>query len=261
MIVDEEAIEVEKTEPTQTAEPGLEPESPETREKVRLQEAVNGKVARYRREWHERYSSLLVGRRHWKMVACGALAVIALQAVLLWDTARHARQADVVVLAQNGSNLTYVPMQPQTMDDATWDAARVDEWKIFITAWRTVTSDEVAQGRDWDTAFAFVADNSQAYRTLAKWYAENDPFKRAKNGERVTVQWKTHEPPQQGSHTYLVWWTETTSNASGQLVGQQEWQARIVYGHKIPSSPFARSVNGLGMLASELSVEPVEATR
>lgn len=143
------------------------------------------------------------------------------------------------------------------MDDATWDLVRVEQLKKFISVWRTVTSDVVAQNADWDMSFAFVGDNSQARAVLSKWYEDNDPVKRAAKGELVTVQFKTFDPPLKGSHTYGLWWMETTTSTSGQVTGTKTWHARIVYAQKIPTSEYARSVNGLGILATELSFEPV----
>ena len=224
----------------------------------KIKEAVGEKVHRYKREWEERYSSLLVGRKHWKMVAGGQMIVIAGLSVGLWDTARRAHTPDVVVLEKSGSQISYAgPVQPANMDDATWNIVRVEQLKRFLSAWRTVTSDEVAQNADWDMAFAFVGENSQARQVLNEWYKDNDPLKRGAKGELVTVQFKTFDPPINGSHTYGLWWTETTTSNSGQLVSTKTWHARIVYTQKVPKEEYARSVNGLGILATELSFEPV----
>jgi type IV secretory pathway TrbF-like protein len=223
-----------------------------------IKEAASEKARRFKREWEERYSSLLAGRRHWKIIAGAQTIVIAGLCVALWDMGRQAHTPDVVVLEKSGSQIAYAgPVQPQSMDDATWDLVRVEQLKKFISAWRTVTSDVVAQNADWDMSFAFVGDNSQARAALSKWYEENDPVKRAAKGELVTVQFKTFDPPLKGSHTYGLWWTETTTSTSGQVTGTKTWHARIVYAQKIPTSEYARSVNGLGILATELSFEPV----
>jgi len=224
----------------------------------RFQEQISEKARRYKREWEERYSSLLAGRRHWKIV-CGALVLINSGLVFgLWNVARMSH-TELYVLDRSGSVVNYAgPVKPVNMDDATWDLVRVEQLKKFISAWRTVTSDTVAQNALWDTAFAFVGDNSQARAVLAKWYEDNNPGKRASKGELVTVQYKTFDPPLRGSHTYGLWWTETTTSTGGQVIGAKTWHARIEYAQKIPTDQYARSVNGLGILATELSFEPVE---
>jgi type IV secretory pathway TrbF-like protein len=149
-----------------------------------IKEAASEKARRFKREWEERYSSLLAGRRHWKIIAGAQTIVIAGLCVALWDMGRQAHTPDVVVLEKSGSQIAYAgPVQPQSMDDATWDLVRVEQLKKFISAWRTVTSDVVAQNADWDMSFAFVGDNSQARAALSKWYEENDPVKRGAKGE------------------------------------------------------------------------------
>jgi type IV secretory pathway TrbF-like protein len=223
-----------------------------------LKDKVNEKVAHYRREWEERYSSLLVGRSHWKFTAWAELVIIAGLCAALWNVVRTSH-TELYVLDRTGTSVNYAgAVKPVGMDDGAWDAVRVEQLKKFITAWRTVTSDTAAQNANWDTAFAFVGENSPAYSVLAKWYEANDPLKRAAKGELITVQYKTFDPPSNGSHTYGIWWTETKSSTSGQIISTKTWRARIVYVQKVPANEFARSVNGLGILATELSFEPVE---
>jgi type IV secretory pathway TrbF-like protein len=225
---------------------------------IEIEKSAGEKIRRYKREWEERYSSLLIGRTHWKLAAFAELAIIAGLGFALWNIARKSH-TEVVVLEKSGTQINYAgPVQPRDMDDATWDLVRVEQLKKFISAWRTVTSDTQAQNADWDMAFAFVGDNSQARAVLARWYEQHDPLKRAAKGELVTVQFKTFDPPAKGSHTYGIWWTETITNTTGQTSETKTWRARIVYTQKIPSSGYARSVNPLGILAVELAYEPVE---
>jgi type IV secretory pathway TrbF-like protein len=223
-----------------------------------IDKSMGEKVRRYKREWEERYCSLLVGRAHWKIAAFVELAIIAGLSFAVWNIAQKSH-TEVVVLEKRGAQIDYAGVvQPQNMDDATWDLVRVEQLKKFILAWRTVTSDEHAQNADWDTAFAFVGDTSQARAVLARWYEEHDPLKRAVKGELVTIQFKTFDPPAKDSHTFGIWWSETTSNTTGQTSETKTWHARIVYIQKIPTSSFARAVNPLGMLAVELAYEPVQ---
>jgi type IV secretory pathway TrbF-like protein len=224
-------------------------------------EQISEKVHRYKREWEERYSSLLVGRSHWKFTAWAELFIIAGLIVALWNVARTSH-SELYVLDRTGTAVNYAgSVKPVSMDDSAWDVVRVEQLKKFISAWRSVTSDTAAQNSDWDTAFAFVGENSPAFAVLAKWYQEHDPLKRAAKGELVTVQFKTFDPPTSGSHTYGLWWTETNVATNGQVISTKTWHARIVYAQKIPSNEFARSVNGLGVLATELSFEPVEEAK
>jgi type IV secretory pathway TrbF-like protein len=227
-------------------------------ERPQLKDVINEKVGAYKREWEERYSSLIVGRAHWKYTAWAELVIIAGMGAALWNTARTP-QKDLYVVERTGNAVNYAgPVRPVNMDDAAWDEVRVDALKKFIAAWRTVTSDAAARNLNWDTAFAFVGRGTSAYAALSKWFEENDPGRRANKGELVTVQYKTHDKPVAGSNTYGIWWTETRYDVNGQMVATKTWRARIVYVQKVPTEEFARSVNGLGILATELTFEPVE---
>ena len=114
-------------------------------ERPNLKDVIDEKVARYRREWEERYSSLIVGRAQWKYTAWAALAICAGQSVALWNTARTP-QKDLYVLERSGKQTTYAgPVKPVNMDDSAWDEVRVEALKKFIAAWRTVTSDAAAR--------------------------------------------------------------------------------------------------------------------
>jgi len=223
-----------------------------------IESEVREKQKRYQRNWEERYSSLLAGKRNWQLMAfalvllCGGLGYGVLH---LANTSR----TELYMLDRSGSQVNYAgTIKPANMDDATWDIVRVEELKKFITSWRTVTSDAVAQKADWDRAFAFVGDGSQARETLAKWYdtEANDPIARANKGEIVTVQYRTFD--REGANTYGLWWTETSTSAPGQNTVTKMWHARITYATKIPTNEQARAENPMGILATELTFNEVQ---
>src|ERR1700736_6311372 len=97
-----------------------------------IHEEAQRKARLFRREWEERYSSLLVGRRHWKIIAGAQTIVIAGLSVGLWDLARRAH-TQYLVIERSGTQIHYAgPVQPQNMDDATWDLVRVEQLKRFL---------------------------------------------------------------------------------------------------------------------------------
>jgi type IV secretory pathway TrbF-like protein len=221
-----------------------------------LEEETREKSQRYKREWEERYSSLLVGRRHWKIIAFVLVAINAAGAYGYWQLARSSR-TELYVVERSGSQISYAgEVKPSSMDDDTWDVVKVEQLKKFITSWRTVTSDAVAQKADWDRSFSFLGDGSQARETVAQWYETNDPLVRANKGEIVTVQFNTFD--REGGNTYGLWWSETTTALSGQSVTTKMFHARIVYATKIPSNKQARADNPMGILATELTVNEVQ---
>ena len=166
---------------------------------------------------------------------------------------------EVLYVLERGqrSEVSYFgPVKPVDMDAATWNLVKVESLKKFVACWRTVTADRSAAANNWDRAFMYVGDGSQAKQALAQWYEQNDPIRRAANGEIVTVEYKTFDV--EGQHTYGIWWQETTSSLTGQVMSQKIWRARITYAVHIPNSEKAREENSLGILATELAWEPVQ---
>jgi type IV secretory pathway TrbF-like protein len=222
----------------------------------RLERVSREKTIAYRREWEERYSGLLAGRRHWKVFAAGLLLINGGLAAGLWNVARMSH-TELYVLDRSGSRVNYAgPVKPTNMDDATWDLVRVEQLKKFISSWRTVTTDVSAQNADWDRTFYFVGENSQAKKVLTDWYQQNDPLKRGAKGESVVVNFLTYD--KEGANTYRIWWTETSASSGSPITQTTSWQARIVYATKIPSDPKARAENSLGILATELAWQSVD---
>ena len=158
-----------------------------------IETEVREKQKLYQRNWEERYSSLLAGRRNWQVMALILVLINGGLGYGIWFLA-HTSRTELYMIDRSGSQVNYAgTIKPANMDDATWDIVRVEELKKFITSWRTVTSDSVAQKADWDRAFAFVGDGSQAREEIAKWYEANDPIVRANKGEIVAVQYRTFD--------------------------------------------------------------------
>lgn len=221
-----------------------------------IESEAREKQRRYQRNWEERYSSLLAGRRNWQLIAFVLVLMNGGLGYGIWHLAQTSR-TELYLLDRTGSQVNYAgTVKPTSMDDATWDIVRIEELKKFVTSWRTVTSDAVAQKADWDRAFAFVGDGSQARDGLAKWYEANDPIVRAGKGEIVTVQYRTFD--REGANTYGIWWTETTTAPSGQSVNSRMWHARIVYATKLPTNEQARAENPIRILATELTFNEVQ---
>jgi type IV secretory pathway TrbF-like protein len=219
---------------------------------IDIQQEARAKAGKFKREYEERWSSLVVGRRHWKLIAFIESLIIAGLCFGMWDLWKRSK-VDYYMVDRDGAQINYAgPLKPQSMDEATWDTIRVDQFEKFISAWRTVTTDAVAQADDWDRACAFVGDGSHARKALADWLAQNDPFKRAQDGSIVAVHFNSFNKVP-GSNTYFLNWTETTTTNGGQVQTSQRWQARIVYAVKLPSDSKARSANPLGLLATELT--------
>ncbi|MGA8026197.1 MAG: type IV secretion system protein [Bryobacteraceae bacterium] len=222
-----------------------------------VKEALDTRTRRAKRQWEEVWSNPIAAKQNWQRIAFGELLVLLCAVFWIGYLGRLPKQVLYVLERDKSGSVSYAgPVKPVNMDAQTWDLVKVQSLKKFIEYWRTVTADRTAQAADWDKAFLYVGDGSQAKGALAKWFDANDPMKRADNGEIVTVQYKTFDV--EGQHTYGLWWQETSMSQGGQVVSQKAWRARIVYDMHIPASEAAREENGLGILITELSWEPVQ---
>jgi type IV secretory pathway TrbF-like protein len=222
-----------------------------------VEEMVDARTKRAKREFEEIWSNLVAGKRNWMYMAFLEALVIGGMSWGLWHLGSMRKEILYVLERDKNHEVGYFgPVKPVDMDAATWDLVKVQSLKKFVECWRTVTADRSAATNNWDRAFMYVGDGSQAKQALASWYEQHDPIKRAATGEIVTVEYKTFDV--EGRHTYGIWWQETTTSLSGQVTSQKTWRARIAYTLHIPSWERAREENSLGMLATELSWEPVE---
>jgi len=221
------------------------------------EELIDSRTRRAKRQWEEAWSNPIAAKQNWQRFALLELLVLFCAVFWIGYLGRLPKQVLYVLERDKDHNAIYAgPVKPVDMEAQTWDLVKVQSLKKFVECWRTVTGDHTAQALDWDKAFAYVGDGSQAKATLAKWYEANDPIKRADNGEVVTVQYKTFDV--EGQHTYSIWWQETTMSQAGQVTAQKAWRARIVYDMHIPTSEVAREENSLGILITEFSWEAVQ---
>lgn len=121
----------------------------------------------------------------------------------------------------------------------------------FIQATRTVISDPQGQKALLDWAFTAVPQNSKAYSTLDKFYNENDPYKRGREGESVEVQVNNILP--KSDNTYQADWTETTSRFGNDPV-KVHWTGLFVLAVN-PTKDVKQIIkNPLGIFITEYSI-------
>lgn len=219
-----------------------------------LDELIEPKAARAKREWNEAWSSLVTAGRTWRILATveGAALLVAIFGLIYLG--HLPKQVPYVVSLDKVGNAGYVG-KPSSMSAATWGLVREQAIRQFITNWRTVTSDQSAQVLDYQRAFCYIGSGSPANAFLTAWYADHDPIQRALKGESVSVRMKTAE--RESDNTIGVWFEETDSPGAGQPPTRKLYRARVTYAMHIPTSELARAENPLGVLITELAVEEV----
>jgi type IV secretory pathway TrbF-like protein len=213
------------------------------------------KFAKAKRAFDEVWSPLITARENWQRIAMfESVALIVAVAGMIY-LGRLPKQV-AYVIERNGQHVSYAgPAKPADMDASTWNLFKVQALKRFVESWRTVTMDSSAQAADWDRAFMYVGEGSQAKTALIAWYEQNDPVKRAGKGDTVTVTFKTFDF--EGANTVGLWWDESTFGSGGQVASRKEWRARAVFVTHTPNTAAERAENPLGVLCTELSWQEV----
>ena len=221
------------------------------------EDRLDARTRRAKRQWEEVWSNPIAAKQNWQRLAF--LEAVTILCAVFWiaQLGGQPKQVLYVVERDKAGTVNYAgPVKPVDMDARTWDVVKVQTLKKFLDLWRTVTTDRSAQANDWDRAFLFVGDGSQAKAVLSQWFEGNNPFKRADKGELVSVRFKTFDV--EGTRTYGVWWEETTTSLTGLVVSVKTWRARVTYDLHLPTSEVARQENALGVLITELTWEQVQ---
>lgn len=222
-----------------------------------IEERIAKRTRAARQHFEEIWNEPVAAKQNWQRIAF--LEAIALMIAICWVgyLGRLPKQVPYVLARDKAGNVSYAgPVQPADMDTQTWNQVKLQALKRFLESWRTVTMDRTAQANDWDRAFDFIGDGSQAKKALDRWYEQNDPIQRLNKGQLVSVRYRTYDV--EGEHTFGLWWEETTTSLNGQITSQEQWRARVVYTLQIPKSEQAREENGLGLMITELSWEEVQ---
>lgn len=186
-----------------------------------------------RLEWNERYGSLIVREKRWRMMAFLS-ALVALIAV-----------GGVVYIGAQSKFVPYVVEVDRfgrtqavgTADQVQPSSARVKKAELqdFIADTRSVYVDAAAMRDNIEDAYALVPNGVQAHTFLNEFFRNREPFKTARTH---TISVDLHSALPLSNNTWQVEWTETTrARKGGEVVGTpKEYRAVITLEDVAPSS-------------------------
>jgi len=195
-----------------------------------------------RKEWDERYGSLIRRAQHWRIAAVLALLVALAEAVVILGVATRPKTIPYVVAVDSlGRVVASGPVEKSAPVDQRMKAAALTHW---IQDLRGVTSDGLAQRRAIDRVYAMIGSGSAAQTLVTEFYRANQPFERA-NKETVQVDVNTILPTTE--HTYEVDWTETARDTGGGVVSVARWKAILTVAVNPPTDENVLQVNPFGI--------------
>lgn len=136
-----------------------------------------------RREWDERYGSLIKRAQQWRGAAVLALLVALAEAVVIVGVATRPRTAPYVVAVDSLGRVTAAGAVDRTSPvDERMKLAAITQW---VQDMRGVTSDGLAERVAIDHVYAMIGSQSAAQTLVTDYFRTNQPFER---GSRETVQ-------------------------------------------------------------------------
>jgi type IV secretory pathway TrbF-like protein len=195
-----------------------------------------------RKEWDERYGSLIKRAQHWRGAAVLALLVALAEAVVILGVATRPKTVPYVVAVDSlGRVVASGAVERSSPVDQRMEAIALTRW---IQDLRGVTSDGLAQRKAIDRVYAMVGSGTAAQTLITEFYRANQPFERA-NKETVQVDVNTILPTTE--HTYEVDWTETARDPSGGVVFVGRWKAILTVAVNPPTDENVLQVNPFGI--------------
>lgn len=201
-----------------------------------------------RREWDERYGSLITRARNWRLIAilC-AIAALMQTAGLIVLSLRAKVVPYVVAVDSLGHQVAAGPAEQSSAVDDRLTRAAIFEW---IEDLRTITSDGVAQRKSIDRVYSRIANSSPALTVINEFYRGDPPQNRAQT-QSVSVD--VQSVLATSDKTYQIEWTETTRDLQGEIKTQDRWKGAFTIAINPPSDERVIRANPLGIYITNAS--------
>lgn len=201
-----------------------------------------------RKEWDERYGSLITRAKNWRMAAFLALGIATLETGGLIALALKAKVVPYVVALDNvGRVVSSGPADQASVADDKLKRAALYHW---VSDLRMVTIDGVAQRRSIDRVYAMIASGSPAQVEIGEFYRKEPPFDRA---QTKTVDVEVKAAFATSERSYQVEWMETARSLSGQVQTEERWKGSFTIAVNPPTDERLIRVNPLGIYVTNVS--------
>jgi type IV secretion system protein TrbF len=201
-----------------------------------------------RKEWDERYGDLIGRAKNWRAAAFlfGVIALAAVGGMIV--VAKQARIVPYVVAVDSIGRVASAGMAERTsVADDRMKRAAIYQW---VSDWRLVTFDGIAQRKAIDRVYAMIGRGTPAQLVIGEFYSKDPPHTRAQT-QTVDVDVKAVFPTSE--KTYEVEWTEITRTINGQVQSEERWKGSITITVNPPTEERLVRINPLGLYVSSAS--------
>jgi type IV secretory pathway TrbF-like protein len=215
---------------------------------LRLRTSDTSPYLAARREWDERYGSLIIRARNWRIAAVLALAVALVATCGLIALSMKAKVVPYVVAIDNlGRVLASGPADQASRADDRLKRAALFQW---VSDLRTVTIDGIAQRKAIDRVYSMIANGSPAQVEIGDFYRNDPPYQRA---QTKTVEVDVKAVFAASDKTYQVEWSETIRALSGQVESENHWKGSFTIAVSPPNDERLVRINPLGIYVTNVS--------
>jgi len=205
-----------------------------------------------RKEWDERYGSLISRANNWRRAAFAALLIALLETGGLIALAMKSKVVPYVVAIDSlGRTVASGPAEQTTAADDKLKRAALFHW---VSDLRTVTIDGVAQRKAIDRVYTMIANGSPAQIEVGDFYRLAPPQERA---QTRTVDVEVKAVFATSERTYQVEWTETIRGLSGQVESEERWKGSFTITVNPPTDERLIRLNPLGIYVTNVSLSRV----
>jgi type IV secretion system protein VirB5 len=205
-----------------------------------------------RREWDERYGSVITRARNWRAAAYIALFVAVLAVAGLIVISMRSRVVPYIVAVDSmGRVVSQGPAAEASVADDRLKRAALVDW---VEQFRMVSSDAVVERAAIEKVYAMIANNSPAAVKVSEIYKSSSPLDRAQTGV-VTVE--IHTVYATSAQTYEVEWTETAMDLQGTVTATQNYKGAFSISVHPPQDEGLARVNPLGIYVTDVNVSKV----
>ncbi len=239
----EVAVEVKTLSPSVTA-----PRSSAKLKKLAASEDTTNPYLAARREWDERYGSLITRARNWRLIAILCAITALIQTAGLIALSLRARVVPYVVAVDSlGHQVAAGPAEQSSAVDDRLKRAALFEW---VEDLRTVTGDGVAQRKAIDRVYARIANGSPALTLINEFFRGDPPQTRAQT-QSVSVD--VQSVLATSDKTFQIEWTETVRDLQGEVKSQDRWKGAFTIAINPPADERTIRANPIGIYVTNAS--------
>ncbi len=202
-----------------------------------------------RREWNERYSSFITSANNWRLIALiSSSAALVLAGGLVAVSLQH-KVVPYLVDRDASGTVTGVRRADEASKPGEKEIkAMLREW---ITGARTVYVDSNAQAAIVNKSYGLTLPDSAAYRTLAQYHKEHNPYQRAAS---ETVEITVQPPMPLSNNTWQVQWHEVVKQrVTGKVLEDKNYQATVNIIFSAATTEEQLMANGYGVYVNQFS--------